>query len=379
MLTLCPDQLPISCPGSHSIRMFACDCGKVVPMAVRHGLKRSCCAQCNPITGHDDFKVHNMMGKKFGRLTLDPLQTFGERQTGRVLWRWLCDCGGSKMIQAASVVRGYAKTCGCTPQSTSKLKHGPKPLVGHRRMPVGSEPPEYWNGRRFGKLTILGIMSTMSPGSERLIETLCACGTRSTKTASMVIKGATSSCGRCKEVATHWWNQKSDISPSTLRQIGGYGINPCRYPLWKLVEYFSGFHLVPLESTTNIKRPTRMLCLQCNAVLTIRIYDLITNQGYGCKCFYHFISKQAQIIATELGRLGLSAKLEHRIGKWSFDILVGNKTLVEYDGEYWHEGKDHTAKDRAAQDAGFKLIRIPEKLFLKDRQAWIDRIFKEAA
>jgi hypothetical protein len=53
----------------------------------------------------------NISGQKFGRLTaMEPL---AERQRGRIVWRFSCECGNELRASASQVVCGNTQSCGC--------------------------------------------------------------------------------------------------------------------------------------------------------------------------------------------------------------------------------------------------------------------------
>lgn len=79
----------------------------------------------------------DLSGKKFGRLTA--IEEAGRTKQGSVVWKCICDCGGSKSVSAASLRQGHTKSCGCL------QKENPPPVIKtHGR----TKTPEHnsWRG-----------------------------------------------------------------------------------------------------------------------------------------------------------------------------------------------------------------------------------------
>lgn len=79
-----------------------------------------------------------------------------------------------------------------------------------------------------------------------------------------------------------------------------------------------------------------------------------------CACG-HATSKPQKSFFRKLCCDGISGiKLEYHIGTYSVDIAhIPSKTAVEIDGEYWHNGKDHSRRDKYLQNEGWRVIHIP--------------------
>ena len=56
-------------------------------------------------------KVHDLTGKRFGRLTV--LEFVELDYNGAARWRCRCDCGTVFVASAANLVHGHTKSCGC--------------------------------------------------------------------------------------------------------------------------------------------------------------------------------------------------------------------------------------------------------------------------
>lgn len=67
--------------------------------------------------------VDNLIGKKFGRLTVKEFS--GTNKFGQSLWLCICDCGQKKIIKANNLKHG-TKSCGC-----QRKENGRKMLTTH--------------------------------------------------------------------------------------------------------------------------------------------------------------------------------------------------------------------------------------------------------
>lgn len=56
-------------------------------------------------------KCIDMMGKRFGRLTVIGREPNGQLRTAR--WRYRCDCGNEGVTDGSTLRRGDTKSCGC--------------------------------------------------------------------------------------------------------------------------------------------------------------------------------------------------------------------------------------------------------------------------
>jgi len=70
--------------------------------------------------------------------------------------------------------------------------------------------------------------------------------------------------------------------------------------------------------------------------------------------------KMYQFLVVEFGEHNV--KRQKRLGKYTFDFLLLEMLLIEYDGYYWHnffENNDNI-KNQVAQEAGYALYRVLE-------------------
>lgn len=68
-------------------------------------------------------EVNNMVGQKFGRLTvLD--ETNHRRKDGHKVYKCKCDCGVISYVASNCLVTGRTKSCGCLNHKRFNVKHG---------------------------------------------------------------------------------------------------------------------------------------------------------------------------------------------------------------------------------------------------------------
>lgn len=57
------------------------------------------------------FKVKNLSGKKFGRLTV--IELAGRKKDGHAIWKCECECGKECLVASNCLQSGNTKSCGC--------------------------------------------------------------------------------------------------------------------------------------------------------------------------------------------------------------------------------------------------------------------------
>ena len=188
-----------------------CSCGKE-EMLSRNTLiveaKKSC--------GHK----YNLIGKKFGRLTVLTQDKKQSRQKN-TKWICICDCGKFTSVSTTNLLNGRTVSCGC-----------------YRDERVRETNCKDITGQRFGKLTALydtGVTSKHKQG--HIWHFRCDCGNEKDIPLSRVLSGQTNSCGcylkskgeyRIEEILNHlsisYKNQKT--------------FENCRNPRTKALLYF---------------------------------------------------------------------------------------------------------------------------------------------
>lgn len=96
-----------------------CECGNITLATsadLKSGHKKSCgCLQKEKAkqTGHKNLK--DLVGQKFGLLTVVEKSHVKKTQSGstKVYWKCKCDCGNECVIVGNSLVTGNTRSCGC--------------------------------------------------------------------------------------------------------------------------------------------------------------------------------------------------------------------------------------------------------------------------
>ena len=86
-----------------------CECGKetiVQTYSLSTGLTKSC--GCSQHTGN---KKINLLGKKFGKLTV--IEETDRRMAHCIVWKCLCECGGISYVNTNDLRQGKIISCGC--------------------------------------------------------------------------------------------------------------------------------------------------------------------------------------------------------------------------------------------------------------------------
>lgn len=147
-----------------------CDCGNTVSVLsgrLKSGQTRSCgCLRYENTTQITE----NLAGKRFGLWTV---QNRDPNINGKgAFYVCLCDCGTVRSISAYTLINGLSKSCGCRK----------------------SYPKEDLSGRRFGKLTVIGIDESKH-GRGLFWLCKCECGNTKSYRSNTLKSGMVKSCG----------------------------------------------------------------------------------------------------------------------------------------------------------------------------------------
>ena len=79
------------------------------------------------IKGHFSLNFKDLLGKKFGRLTVTE-RSYPNTKLGDAMWLCKCECGKERIVVGNSLRRGLTKSCGClnveVASKSNKLKSG---------------------------------------------------------------------------------------------------------------------------------------------------------------------------------------------------------------------------------------------------------------
>jgi len=99
-----------------------CDCENEVIIAghsLRSGNTRSCGCFKREHTG--EAHTINMVGRKYGRLTV--VERHGSSERGHARWLCRCDCGNEVVVDGSALRSGHTKSCGCFQRERVKELH----------------------------------------------------------------------------------------------------------------------------------------------------------------------------------------------------------------------------------------------------------------
>ena len=131
-------------------------------------------------------KFVNMVGLRFGRLTVVKRSDDYVRPSGKhsVMWECLCDCGNIVNVLGESLRRGATVSCGC--------------YAKEKASEVGSSKLINAVGKKFGMLTVLERADNkISPNGNKRTRWLCQCECGNTTVVMWdnLKSGHTTSCG----------------------------------------------------------------------------------------------------------------------------------------------------------------------------------------
>ena len=89
-------------------------------------------------------KREDLIGQKFGRLTVISFNEEVSKQKGYSCWNCKCDCGNEKVIRGNSLKNGHTTSCGCYQ----------KEKVGEATR-KGETTRKGITGMKFGRLTVI--------------------------------------------------------------------------------------------------------------------------------------------------------------------------------------------------------------------------------
>lgn len=305
LVALCRTQNP----KNKSKRIFwdcLCDCGEhsIVSTADLRSGKTAQCWKCAHVaTGA--AKRKDLVGKKFGKLTVTKIQYGVLSKTGkqRTKCDCICDCGRSIVVEADRLVDGRLCSCGCA------------------RKEIADKLSRDVVGLTFGRLTIIEELKDFTP---RKVRCLCECGREITVSKTDVMFGHTKSCG-CL--------QRERTSAANTKNLTG-------------VRYANG--VVALNRTKINSHGVwlwEFLCPYCGKTFEALPANVSEGKVGSCGCLT--ISRGEAFVALCLDDLGAKYDTEYVISDCKninclrFDFAVFNDEglacLIEYDGRQHYE------------------------------------------
>lgn len=203
--------------GKHSVRWECiCDCGNTVCVlgeSLRRGATVSCgCYSKEKSAEIGSSRLINVVGKRFGMLTVLSRADNKISPNGNSRTRWLCqcDCGNTTTVMWDNLKSGHTTSCGCS-------------LINFCKSRV-----EDITGEKFGKLTVLSRNGSTKQ-KQPIWLCQCECGNYVNVTGVHLKSGHTTSCGCIKsklEFAVESFLKKHNIHyEKQVRFDGLLGVN----------------------------------------------------------------------------------------------------------------------------------------------------------
>lgn len=139
-----------------------CTCGKNSEV-IFSNLKSGRTKSCGHFEKQNQKKYKNLIGKKFGDLTVQ--KKTEKRKEGTIVWECRCDCGRLIEVSRRQLIRGYIKSCGY-----------------HR--------DDQLRGKQFSELTVLEVGL-----DKKKLYCRCSCGKEVWLLKYNILSGHTKSCG----------------------------------------------------------------------------------------------------------------------------------------------------------------------------------------
>jgi hypothetical protein len=116
--------------------------------------------------------ARDLTGRRFGRLTVTSIATISGNGAR---WHTQCDCGGTKIILANSLLYGLTRSCGCLAKEIKR-----RPAID-------------LTGQRFTRLVVIAPAESIDRRTRWRVR--CDCGTEKVVNTKSLKRGESRSCG----------------------------------------------------------------------------------------------------------------------------------------------------------------------------------------
>lgn len=207
-----------------------CQCGNIVSVksySLRSGATKSC-GCLNKEINSKPKEITNMVGRRFGKLTV--IKRYGTHITKggqkKPTWLCICDCGNEKIATSQDLKTGHVKSCGCI---TTK--------------PKGSGLIDL-TGKRFGKLVVVERTeedytyetnghATTSP----MWRCICDCGNIVVCQGGNLRSGNTTSCG-CDKIKSKGEEKIAEfLNQNNIKYLREYSFDDLRNKSGNLLRF----------------------------------------------------------------------------------------------------------------------------------------------
>ena len=190
----------VSCSGERRVKWICkCECGNTI-LVTAHDLKSGHTLSCGCYKRDIITQCEELVGRKFGKLTVISRAPNYIRPNGQaaIMWHCKCECGGTCIVSSGHLKDGHTQSCGCNGGKFIDL-----------------------TGQRFSKLTVMNRADDyINPGGQHttMWHCKCDCGNEIDVAGTSLKTGATSSCGCYKQ-------SKLELLVNNYFQANGYIIN----------------------------------------------------------------------------------------------------------------------------------------------------------
>lgn len=339
-----------------------CECGEITECELYNittGAVKSCGCLAKEI--QEQKMLNEMIGKKFGRLTVLSKIESHVSDSGRVcsVWHCKCDCGNECNIRGTQLRSGKTQSCGCL-QKERTIEASSKDLTG----------------QRFGRL--LAVERISNTGTELMTEykCLCDCGNTIIVRSGNLVSGHTTSCGCIKNEKVH--GRYEDL---TGRSFG-------------LLTVTKKIGTITRNSGNKVCQ-WECLCKCGNTTIAVT-QDLKNNRKISCGCLLsHGELATKNYLVSHNIEFEPQKKFDDLIGtgggQLSYDFYLPNyNLLIEYQGEQHYEPvkyfggeeglkirQEHDRRKREyAQKNNIKLLEIIYKDYDKIDSILDNKLFQ---
>lgn len=222
-----------------------CNCGGTITVSGKKLLSGEV-THCNSIVHKGP--VEDLQGRKFTRLTV-----ISFNQVTR-LWECVCDCGNTKYVKGADLVRGAVKSCGC-------LLNSPKTDL---------------TGRVFGKLKVVEYIKNGKYKCE------CECGNTRIVPARSLLSGQTTKCKQCRDI---------DLTGQVINELTVLHRDPedgskwiCKCSCGKITSIQTGKLTHKLQLSCGHIKDSKFIDLTGQRFGKLTVVGYLGNQSWICKC-----------------------------------------------------------------------------------------------
>lgn len=338
--------------------LWRCECGKekiACDNTVVKGKLKSCgCLKQRQFTdlNHTDLPK----GTKSHELVFTgETKSEGTGDDTKRLYLCRCElCGREDWYEKSKFKLGYS-ACSCE-RLKQKRKKFVQLLVAYRRKKFTHLTPDEWyEGKRFGKLTVLG--RTKNPPKETVsvwFDCKCDCGNEVSVRKKLLLNGQTRSCG-CLMDETYknkrsypYWIRPLLFVPEEIKRLDNKDINLYSDEITLKCTVCGKEHKRTLKYI--IGNDYRIpVCIDCNRRSSV------------------FEETVASYVNELCAPYGIEIKRHVRgiIGNLEYDIYIpGLNLAIECNGDYWHSEKErpdvkyHYRKWEESQKQGIRLVQI---------------------